>query len=221
MIDARDLEKFSYSYPSLNDTDQHSKITKKKEFLELAVNGNTLSIPAKGEYYPYQELIRRYMTIYNFLIVDWEPGVGKTGAAFAVGETFRKSKNYDYVTSYKKGVPNWIKTMYFLGHNEDIIKKHAESFSLYSNLKDIPSDFYTLSTHVKFYGEYSTKSDAENMNTFSESIFVIDEAHIILTRSDKTKDPEGIYMFFKHLFSITPNIKVMLLSGTTIIEKSV
>ncbi len=224
VISVKELESFSYRYPDVNDPAHQSKITAKKEFFDLGLTDKILPVPPKGEYYPHQELIRRYMCIYDFLIVDWQPGMGKTGAAFAVGETFRNSKELSNITAYRLGVPNWITHMWFLVPGPTIMKKHIQSFPIYSKLNTIPqgpTDFYTIQTYTTFFKEFSMFSTEELIHKFSGSIFVIDEAHEVINRSKEKKEESGRYNFLKTIFENAKRIKLMLLSGTTIIDKTV
>lgn len=163
-ISVDDLDQFSYRYPDKSDNNFQKQISSKKELFELGLSADILQPIPKHEYYPHQELIRRYMAIYDFLIVDWQPGVGKTGAAYAVGENFRKSRYYDAITAYRLGVPNWIKRMWFIVPNNNILNKHRDNFKLYSELStNPPKDFYTLTTHEIFLKDYKAKNNGKSV----------------------------------------------------------
>ena len=70
-------------YPDYIDQMQ-TIISGMKEFSDLKKKKKAPS--KRGDYYDYQIFISLYMRIYNFTILLWQPGVGKSCGAGAVGE---------------------------------------------------------------------------------------------------------------------------------------
>lgn len=87
-----DLDAFVGSYPDPLDENIQSRIHEKWEFRELRT-GPVESAPGKGKRYKHQELIARLMRhTHDRLFLFHKTGTGKTMAAVAAAEYFRKMR---------------------------------------------------------------------------------------------------------------------------------
>lgn len=84
------LSDFIPTYPPLSQEHFQSYISSKEEFKELSSELNEAT-PKSGDYYKHQELILRYMRIYNRILLFHKPGTGKSCVISAVGEYYRRS----------------------------------------------------------------------------------------------------------------------------------
>ena len=205
------LTEFFSNYPDIDDPQFLSKIVNKKEFQKSLDN----------RFY-YQDLIGNFInanTPYTGLLVVHAMGLGKTCTAI---KTIEKSKNF-----FKHGAlilaPNEKLLTNF--QNELVYKcipgrpylpEDASSLppeTLVRRINKSTEKYYRFETFEKFARELAKASDDEIRRVYDNKIWIMDEAHQILTTTDATQYPE-----FLRARMICKNSRLIMLTGTPMVD---
>lgn len=195
-----ELEDFFYTNPAQTDPHFQSKIYEKEEFKRLTVVNPEKEKKTSDGYFFHQEYVHRYMLNYDFLILIWEAGAGKTIGALGAAERFRqyskRMNQVSYPESYFKPVHTHIRKAIILVKNQNLKSVFKDTLinvmnTGFTKSTDIKNDgFYHIYTYTEFY-KYAKEivdkvdtvkelnsSEKELLNTeFRDVMFIIDEAH--------------------------------------------
>lgn len=225
---------FLATYPSIPKADEanldnverfNTIIGSKKEWKELTLSERQPPLPKDSVLYQHQKIIERFMangTPYDELLLFHQPGTGKSITAINMIEKLIGH------SVYKKAfiiVPN--KTILRQFENEVIYSKATqgkyigeldeEEVLRYDEQKQQDILFgrakhrktYRFKTHETFYRQISSLTPDAIRNLYSNSIFIVDEAHRLLSRADKTWEDT-----YKTFFRTCKPRKVLLMTGT-------
>jgi hypothetical protein len=230
------VETFLPSYPEIDkdlnplfnlypDENFNQVIFRKKEFYDLKLT----DVQEDGGY-EHQQIITRFLasyTLYNELLLFWYPGTGKSCGVISVIENIIHKPN----TTIKRAfiiVPN--ETLVNRFQNEIIFTCTNKTYfpedekidtelnelelrqKRFRQGKKIIKPFYHVTTHEKFYTSISQNSQHWRQR-YSNSIIVLDEAHHI-SNNDRW------YPVFNDFLHSLENRKILLLSGTPMINNS-
>lgn len=222
---------FLPSYPSIDEETFNETILRKKEFYDLRGEPED-PFQKKGSdiYQDYQEIIRRFLspyTLYDELLLYHSMGSGKTFSAVGVADKVLSAPN----SSFKKVliiVPNEILENNFINHilyrgltgdkyaadieESELIglsptqiekRKHREA------LKKMHADYF-IDRFRSFYNAFSHKTDEQLRQLFSNTVIIFDEIHNLLRQEE--------YDFFHRLLHVVENRKILLMSGTPMVD---
>jgi hypothetical protein len=219
------IEDFIGSYPYITEGDFNRKIIEKNEFNSLRMK--EVDIPGK-DLLPHQKIIARFLspyTLYDSLLLFHEVGSGKSCSAIGTVELARSTK-----------LNNTIRGALFLVRGDTIAEnlKNELVFKCtdgryipenFENLTDLEkhirikkkiSPFYDFQTFQTFATNIISKNtDDELRRLYNNFYIVIDEAHNL-----RTDDPANIiYNSFHRFLHILDGCKVILMTGTPMIDK--
>lgn len=229
-----DIAQFIPNYPLIRNADEkysfNESIFDKKEFYELKLHPNERTQIKNSNLFDNQELLRRFMspyTLYDEMLLFWEPGTGKTIGSLGVAENIITSPN----TSIHKAI--------VLVSNDDLMKKFigelvkltgdkykpiltiedtlgkspTEIKELYQHkLEKNVSQFYLFTTRQTFFNRNRSYNTEQLAQHYSNHIVIIDEVHNIIGLINNSLSP--IYNFYHHLFHSIKNSRILLLTGT-------
>jgi hypothetical protein len=211
-----------YSVPELDnlnpyhDTNLNASVYHKKEFYDTKLD--KIEELGEADLRLHQKLVSRYIsqhTPYQGLLLFHAMGTGKTGAAIATIQNLLESGKYQtaYVVAGNKDLINNFKQE-VLQFGKDILKD-PKFDGIELSRDDASRD---LSTALRGLGyEFYTYGSAALPTNFSNSIVVLDEAHRLVTEDSDSRN----YHKFKKLLSECNNCKVLLLTGTPVINRAV
>jgi len=235
-----ELEDLLAFYPDTNDKDIQKKITRKKEFAELA---STPLERLEGRYFKHQLLVQRYLLAYNDLFLFHDTGTGKSRILDLIGEYFRMNSKRNLNCSSEK-----IQKVLVLVKN-DILKSEIEK-QIVSGCTDgtydvdefFPStrkravrkkieSWYEIVGYQKFARDLEKKDDATIRDLYSNTLIFFDEVHNIrVDNIDKTKRKRKksiseeirkkkiVYDQLYRVFHIPNNIKRVIATATPMIN---
>lgn len=203
------MEHFIPSYPDLSNPDSAKIIAEKKEFQDL-----------KDEFlFPYQMFVRRFLspdTPYNSILLFHNMGSGKSFSAIAVAEDHKEIfkaplvlvKGNSIAENFRNQVREW--------------GRHSKTNS-YS-----PGD-YEIKNFIIFSRMLSLISDSQIKKDYSNRVIIVDEIQNLRSSSSHyeqqeenlymTKEEKGVYDQIWRLLHVAENIKVVLLSGTPMVDR--
>ena len=243
------LEDLVYTYPDIYQPGFQTKISAKWEFQELAAPPHEKPM-GQGRFFRHQELILRYMLMYDHLLLIHETGTGKTCAGAGVAEKFREDLMDaigNFINFYLKPQRTHIKRVYILVRGkalkfefqsqltcqcakpgvygeEDIVKRAKTVKARRSALSRVVGRYYEVVTYGSFASKISKKfqTDEQLRLNFSDSLFIVDEAHNLQIReTDKkaAKSEKGLtYSILHRLFHVVERSKFMLMTATPMIN---
>jgi hypothetical protein len=197
------LSDFLVPYPSINTSGFQTLISAKKEFNELASDINEKK-PNKGEPYKHQLLFRRYMSIYDEILIIDETGTGKSCELVFLTE---------YILDQHLNLNNinvsHIKRTIILVKSESLIKEFIKQLvcvctkSRYNIFDKNVSQKKAIKNKLKEWYEFHTyetfakkiKNDYENQLDklsidYDHSIIICDEAHNLFVDEDGAEHKE-------------------------------
>ena len=198
------MEEFFYYYPESSDPHIQEILTSKKEFYDLASSPGD-NRPYEKILFRYQELIKRFLFVYDRLLLMHRTGTGKSCSAFGSSEQFKVTlikSITDAAELYGTTERTHIKKVYVLTRGKIIIEelkkqlvcKCTESKEYFTQnvlTADNPNKvqkrinkeinkFYIFESFVTF--STKAKENIERTGSYEEyegSMFIIDEAHIL------------------------------------------
>lgn len=252
-----ELEDLVYTYPKSNIPQFQTLISAKKEFKEVGSSAIE-PVPKRGELFNHQKYLLRLMRQYDNQFIVWSTGTGKTCGVVGVTEyyktlastleEYRQKASYQraYVLVKGQSLEREFKNQLLCKCTDgdyitpQIINSKKES-QRQINITNSIKKFYTITTYEKFAKGLLEQTDSQLQETYSNSIFIIDEVHNIKykpigkERINKVgnkyhvKVKDGQEKIIKHrvnydqlwrLFhTITPR-KVLLLSATPMINEA-
>jgi len=177
-------------YPSINDLDFQTQITRKYEFYELHSGSSETLKSRRGEFFRSQKAILRFLIEFDRLLLMWRTGTGKTCAIVAFTE---------YVKSQMKGEPQRKFIILVKGptlkqefKNQLICRctppgtydtEEVNNANLPSSQKALATrlvnKWYRIMTYAKFASTVlkNDYTDEQIKAEFSDKVFFIDEIH--------------------------------------------
>jgi superfamily II DNA or RNA helicase len=202
-----DISDFLPLYPDIGDEDFNIGIKSKNEFKTPPIEKTEEFPSKKGDLFAHQVLISRLMsshTPYDGVLLMHEMGTGKTCSASAIIQQVRSEKN---------GIDNFI----YVAKNKSLLDNFDDEFRGKCTIDDYKS-FKNLSqigivklTYDGFAKAYAKKNP-------SNCVIVIDEIHNIRGKSNSYTE-SGTYNSFYRILNAVTNAKIILLSGTPIVDK--
>ena len=213
-------------------------IYRKKEFYDYRLE-ETEEKPSTGKYMNHQVIISRFLssnTQYKGLLLMHEPGTGKTCSSVSTIERMRRESNeYKKALVIMKGqnlINNYINELVFVctcKENDDkgncvsgpYVPSEIENLTdekKKRRINNLISKNYEFQTFQKFTDYIEKTSDNVLIKEFSNRIIIIDEAHN-LRLSDKKEDKIGQYDNMHRFLHIVKNCKVILMTGTPMIDR--
>ena len=198
-----------------------------------------------GELFPQQKVVGRFLsshTTYKGLLVVHETGTGKTCAAFAVAEANKHRKKIVFLT------PN---APLYKAQKEELIKRcfPFEYREKRGMLRPRLSG-YTFKTHQEFASEVSRIPEEQQIQNYSDTVFIVDEVQKIRNlsvrdakkRAVKELEKRGVttddekyekalenlqkkfedktYSHLHSLFHRVKRSKIVLLTATPMVDKA-
>ena len=177
------------------------------------------------EFLNHQKIVSRFLssyTPYDQILLIHEMGTGKTASAIAIIERVKSEKS-----NFKKAYILTGNEDLYENFKEDIVFKFTQGRYVPENYKYLTkrektvrinkllSDFYEFDTIEKFSKMITKMGNRQIVDTYSNSIFVIDEIHNISPQ--KSKRDASKLDIYKNLFKLlhtAQNTKIILMSGT-------
>ena len=223
-------------YATKSNTDFYQSIMNKKEIADIIKKEE---IPTKkGEFFKHQTILSRYMSSYTLnesILLFHEMGTGKTGAAVAIAEKIRKENSTidkcfifakskqlllnfykELSTKYSTLTKSQIKKFYKIKTNDPENNLKVMNGFMSAFLKVIPDVKDGKQTRIvvdRYIDEYK-----ELKKRFSNSVIIIDEVHHLRSADTDIVDSEKIYDKFFTLLHSVENCKIVLLSGTPMVN---
>lgn len=233
------MNKLIYSYPDENDMDAREvqeMMYKRLEFSELETDAEPKRI-TPGEYFPYQELGRRYMFPYDRMLCIMEPGTGKTCYNIAIAEKVRMIHNWVDTTIT---IRSNIKRCYVLTSSDllvsefnyqficrctdgrymsDKIRSAQKSTGRSLQVNKIVKEFYDVMSYFDFNRMIKGLSDAQIIERFSDCMFFLDEVHTFRNSDTRSqRDTSIAYTNIHNLLHVSQRIKVVLNTATPMMD---
>lgn len=237
-----ELDDLTYSYPDINPNDFQTLISAKEEFRELSAKRRD-SIPKRGEFFPHQKLIHRYLHAYNRLFLIWKAGVGKTAGVGGFVEINRRHMIegvVSYMNDYISATRTNIKRVVWLVKGKSVkieVKKQLACVIAEEGQYDGESgqgsrmkDYYEVTTYGDFYKQIN--NHMKNADEFSQEslikqysgyVIIIDEVQNLRIDPDTLKSLETdddrrnrvkLYNAFHQLFHDIKRSIVVFLSAS-------
>ena len=175
------LDDLVYSYPSIKNENFQNLLSSKWEFQEVSAP-RFESRPPRGHPYKHQELLKRFILVYDRLLVNHRTGTGKTCGGFGAAEILRKgmiNAVADFINIYVKPQRTNIKRIYWLtsgtvlkketrkellckcsepgppplGYDITPIDKAETAKSRESQITKAIKPYYVIETYGKFMGQ--------------------------------------------------------------------
>ena len=218
------IDDFIENYPLQNDEDIQWKTACRREFNLLKSNKNKIS--KTGRFFNHQELILRYIRQYDKIFNIHGTGTGKSGSIINVAEYYKKNENMKRVYVLEPGPPtvdDFKKQIVKLSNPEDYsnenIQKATNEKALKNNLTRLIQTWYSVETYSNF--ESLKLSDQEIIDTYSDCIFFLDEAHRYKNLSeDSSIGKDSIYDYLWKVLHLAKRIKVIISSATPMINST-
>jgi len=196
-------------YPEITEDGFNQQIWKRKEFHDQ----NIASSGLKG----HQRRLQRYaspVTPYDEVLLFHEMGTGKTRSALAIAENALEAGR-------------GINKVVIIGPNSKLVRKvftkelsKMKRMSLEEAAKYMRKK-YIFSTYTTFSGNYIRGQSRESLKKkWNNTVFILDEVHNLTRNMWKKNSTKTVFNRFKFLFNhdITPNRKIVLLSGTPMVD---
>ena len=238
-MNAIPMNKLIYSYPDEHDMDARQvqeMIYKRLEFSELETDAEPKRI-TPGEYFPYQELGRRYMFPYDRMLCIMEPGTGKTCYNIAIAEKVRMIHNWVDTTI---DIRSNIKRCYVLTSSDllvsefnyqficrctdgrymsDRIRSAQKSTGRSLQVNKIVKEFYDVMSYFEFNRMIKDLTDAQIIERFSDCMFFLDEVHTFRNSDTRSqRDTSIAYTNIHNLVHVAQRIKVVLNTATPMMD---
>ena len=238
-----ELDDLVYEYPDITNPDFQTLISAKEEFRELSTQ-ITEPIPKRGDFFKHQQLVHRYILMYDRLLITHRTGTGKTCALGGASEMFKRSMIHaaaDFINLYMKPHRTHIKKVYILVRNKTLELQFRQEIACKCSQ---PGDYMTPSVlqassvsamrsavtremssfyKITSYGDFAKKiwsgyfTDENLRRKYSGSLFIIDEVHnfrIDPTKENEDKDLRKHYNALHRLFHVIDRSKIIMASAT-------
>jgi hypothetical protein len=251
-----ELDNLLPMYPDQNIQNIQTYVTSKKEYREMGSRQDE-SIPKIGHFYRHQNFFHRYMYHNDSILNMQKPGTGKTGAGGGLAQKIRRNRKFnetlDYIDKYfsqynsnikqviilvgNKLLQNQFKTQliyrYSLPGDYDINTLNTKEGSARSKMiSRFLKGFFKIITYNKFSNliqAIKENKDAQIIKDYSDTLFIVDEAHNIRIESteglvakgkEKTRSKTITYNNIFKVFHTALRTKRILMSATPMINDS-
>lgn len=235
------IKDFIPTYPLLEDENLNYDLYSKKEFYNLKdVDQLQDDQEKKGDYWNAQKTIQRFLspfTPYNELLLFGKPGAGKTCASIAVSEMNKMEpllkKPILIVVPNETLVNQWKNEIAFTCTNGIYVPENYYSKEAGKRLTALEKTirmgkkigvYYQVTTIEKFRRDVDRLDDTTVHRIFSNKLIIVDEAHTLRiqsnTTSEKIKESQSRYQSYHRLFHLVENTKILLLTGTPMVDRS-
>ena len=199
------LHDFVPDYLPDNSLNIQYDINKRYEFSSL--------VNTENDTFTHQDIILRYMKIYDKVLNINETGTGKTGVMVKIAE-------------YYKNHSDEIKRTYIIIPGEQLEKQtknqiiklgespEYKNITSVTNRNKILDEWYTIKTFKGMEKELSQLSDKYLKKNYSNILFIIDEFHKITTDEENSKSNLDFYNQLWRLFHIIKNSKILISTAT-------
>lgn len=195
-------------YPSIDEDEFQKKISAKQEFAELESDPKERLPNKRGSYFKHQKWIRRFLRVYDRLMLFHETGTGKSCAITATAELLKdlhqQALDPKILENPDTTLDGYIRKAVIITSNDklkdrifeelvckctemgtyDTIEAGMSKQKIRNNLKK----WYRIETRKAFAIEMSKMSPAILKREFSNTIFFIDEAQKLRFTESKKKD---------------------------------
>src|SRR5579884_4203791 len=198
------LEDLLAIYPPQDTPGIQSVITAKKEFRDLASRPQE-PVPQRGQFYPHQVFVERFMRAWNRHFLMWDTGTGKTCGNVAPNQFFkhlaadptvRSQIKKAYILVKGPSLRNDFRNQLICKctppgeYETELVKRARLETTRKSNLTREISKWYRIRTYKKFVnsilpskGKRQNKkypngmTDADIIREYSGCLFYVDEVH--------------------------------------------
>lgn len=232
-----DVKDFLPKYPNIVQTDQsvlnpyeedfYTVLFHKKEFYENRLGRADKFPRGRGLLTKYQRTVVRYIseyTPYDRLLLVHFMGSGKTCSAIGAIEHIKQStSNYTSALILGKG-PNVLRNFtrelvhtctpgYYIPENYNKLTAGEKIRRIRKN-----TAFYKMKTFATFASELSGMTDGNIVDSYSNRIIVVDEAHNLRIQPSKKEAKNAVtrqtYEQLHRFFHLVRNCKILFLTGT-------
>ena len=224
-------------YPETIDDNFQDKIGNKCEFSKYKLEKQEEQ--NMGQKYNHQVFLSRFMSgfnTYDELILYHEMGTGKTTTAINIAESLIKTKSIKHVYILSRGenlMKSFQKELATVGSNFKYAPRNFKevngnfyqdnelitSTMFYSRIKKLYSKYYTFDTYQKFVKDVRNKYTDDLNEKYSNCLFIMDEIHNVRDTSEHSMSVSDIYNDYKGFFDKINYRKILLLSGTLMVDK--
>lgn len=199
------------TYPDIDDEKLQQKLLNKTEFSIINKNNEKNNV-----YFTFQRniaILLSPVTPYKKMLFYWEPGVGKSLASILVHELTKQFLNNDFrqtiIITKGKSLEDNYKAEFLKVHPGLHFQKdeHGEFIDKLGVNREIKANFI-FKKYAAFAKFLSKVTNEFIERTYSNRIFILDEAHAIKNYKSDT------YKQYKRLFTHAKNPTIILLTGT-------
>ena len=218
------IHDFIENYPLQNDEDIQWKTACRREFNLLKSSKNKIS--KTGRFFNHQELILRYIRQYDRIFNIHGTGTGKSGSIINAAEYYKKNENMKRVYVLEPGPPtveDFKKQIVKLSNPDEYVNENTQKASnekaLKNNLTRLIQTWYSVETYNQFAS--LNLSDEEIVNTYSDCIFFLDEAHKYKNLTDDAViGKDSVYDYLWKVLHLAKRIKIIVSSATPMINST-
>ena len=224
-------------YPEITNVNFQNKIGNKCEFSKYKLEEQEEK--TIGQMYNHQVFLSRFMSgfnTYDELILYHEMGTGKTTTAINIAESLIKNKSIKHVYILSRGenlMKSFQKELATVGSNFKYAPRNFKEVNgnfyqdnemitptmFYSRIKKLYSRYYTFDTYQKFVKDVRSKYTVDLNEKYSNCLFILDEIHNVRDTSEQSMSVSDIYNDYKSFFDKINYRKIILLSGTLMVDK--
>lgn len=229
---------FIPNYPLINNEEFNYNIVRKKEFYELR-SGREQTHVKDEIYWNHQKTVQRFLspfTPYMELLLFGKPGTGKTCAAVAVSEMNKIDplvrKPILIIVPNDTLVSQWKNEIALRCTNGEYVPENyfsTDPLERLTNLEKVIrmgkllAPVYYITTIEKMRRNIDGLSDEAIRKRYSNTLIIVDEAHNLRIQTNVSKqtveESRGRYNAFHRFFHVIENRKILLLTGTPIIDR--
>lgn len=222
------MEDFIPVYPEVDSIDIQKQVASRKEFVEMASILRE-PVPVRGELYLNQKLFVRLATRYDRILNISETGVGKSRQIIGLREHLKKTNSHikRCIVLQKPATISQFKAQIVYGcpdneYETDLIRNADNDRSKRSNISTSVGRWYSIMTYPGFFNEIQngTFTDEQIIEYYSDTMFVLDEAHMIRNEGDSgsAKSVGRMYKAIKRILHVAKRIKVIVSTATPLIN---
>lgn len=224
-----EIEDFLPHYPSIDLDDFNEKIFNKKEFYDLRATSDIVQSTDSG-LLQNQELLQRYVSpysLYDEMLMIWEPGVGKTTGAISVAEKMlehpaSQMKHVLVIVSNKSLIQKFKQELVYVATKDKYTPRMDQVDTLglspeqirekeWNLLNNNIRPYYTFARREAFVNMFQSLTNEQLAEQFSNHVIIMDEIHNLLSATEQIS-PQ--YKFYHRFLHSVKNRKILLLTGT-------
>ena len=216
-----DLVDFFPYYPSVDDENLQAAIFQKKEFYENRLGAQDRPLFVDGKTRLRQQIIiERFFsgyTPYDEGLIYHAMGTGKTCAAFSVSEFLKKKgvfKRCIVMAAGSDSLDNLRRELITKCGSYESNEKGLSPEEKMRQSRRLVKKFYRFETYYSFAKDCSQLSDENVVKFYNNTIFIVDEAHNVLTQQEEKQGRVLVYENLFRAFHLIQQRKILLLTGT-------